>query len=210
MKRLIARLARRFPNLAADVARHFEDEAERSLLSQLVYVLESQGVWAMAVYRFGRWTYQEGPRGAASVPFKATYHALHKAVEVATGVVLPASAEIGPGLLISHPGTIIVHPDTRIGARCSVGQDTTIGTTGRGGDGVPSIGDDVFLGSGCRVLGGVSIGDGASVGANAVVLKDVPAYHTAVGVPAQVVPRRSIVPPVVGLGPSSRGRKGEP
>ncbi len=209
MKRLIARLARRFPNLAADVARHFEDEEERSLLSQVVYVLESQGVWVMAVYRFGRWTYQEGPKGAAALPLKATYHALHKAVEVATGVVLPASAEIGPGLLISHPGTIIVHPDTHIGARCSVGQDTTIGTTGRGGGGVPVIGDDVFLGSGCRVLGAVSIGDGASVGANAVVLKDVPAYHTAVGVPAQVVPRRSIVPPVVGLGPTPRGRKGD-
>ncbi len=206
---MIARLARRFPNLAADVARHFEADQERSLLSQVVYALESQGVWAVAVYRFGRWTYREGPTGAAGVPFKAAYHALHKAVEVATGVVLPASADVGPGLLISHPGTIIVHPQTRIGAHCSVGQDTTIGTTGRGGNGVPSIGQDVFLGSGCRVLGGISIGDGASIGANAVVLRDVPAYHTAVGVPAQVVPRRSIVPPVAGLAPGQPpGRKG--
>lgn len=202
MKRLIARLASRIPNLAADVARHFEEDEPRSLLSRVVYVLESQGLWVMAVYRFGHWTYEKGPTGAGGVPFKAAYHALHKAVEVATGVVIPARAEIGPGLLISHPGTIIVHPDVRIGAHCSIGQDSTIGTTGRGGSGVPSIGDDVFLGSGCRVLGAVTIGDGASIGANAVVLKDVPAYHTAVGVPAQVMPRRSIVPPAGNVEPA--------
>src|SRR5882724_9156099 len=101
------------------------------------------------------------------------------------GVSLPAHARIGEGLYISHFGNIIVHPDTIMGERCSLSQGVTIGVLGGDGPGVPRIGSDVYIGAGAKILGPVTIGDGAIIGANAVVIDDVPAGATAVGVPAR-------------------------
>ena len=91
---------------------------------------------------------------------------------------------IGPGLFVSHgQGTIL--SAERIGANLQVHQGVTIGWDYRG-DRRPIIGDDVFIGAGAKVLGAVTVGDGARIGANAVVVCDVPPGATAVGVPAQV------------------------
>ncbi len=95
---------------------------------------------------------------------------------------------IGPGLFVSHgQGTIL--SAERIGANLQVHQGVTIGWDYRGAR-RPIIGDDVFIGAGAKVLGAVTVGDGARIGANAVVVCDVPAGATAVGVPARVVPRQ--------------------
>jgi len=91
---------------------------------------------------------------------------------------------IGPGLFISHgQGTIL--SAERIGANLQVHQGVTIGWDYRG-DRRPIVGDDVFIGAGAKILGPVTIGDGARIGANAVVVCDVPAGATAVGVPARI------------------------
>jgi serine O-acetyltransferase len=92
---------------------------------------------------------------------------------------------IGPGLFVSHGQCTILSAE-RIGANCQVHQGVTVGWDYRG-DRRPIIGDDVFIGCGAKVLGAVTIGDGARIGANAVVLCDVPPKATAVGVPARVV-----------------------
>jgi serine O-acetyltransferase len=93
---------------------------------------------------------------------------------------------IGPGLFISHgQGTIL--SAERIGANLQVHQGVTIGWDYRG-ERRPIVGNDVFIGAGAKVLGAVTIGDGARIGANAVVVTDVPAGATAVGVPARILP----------------------
>jgi len=92
--------------------------------------------------------------------------------------------DIGPGLYIPHPvGTVIMAH--RIGARCSIIGGITIGMRNR--HEFPVIGDDVFIGTGARVLGGIVVGNGAQIGANAVVVHDVPANATVVGIPAHTV-----------------------
>ncbi|HWE54369.1 MAG TPA: DapH/DapD/GlmU-related protein [Acidimicrobiales bacterium] len=91
---------------------------------------------------------------------------------------------IGPGLFLSHgQGTIL--SAERIGANLQVHQGVTVGWDYRG-DRRPIIGDDVFIGAGAKVLGAITVGDGARIGANAVVVSDVPAGATAVGIPARI------------------------
>ncbi len=97
--------------------------------------------------------------------------------------------DIGPGLIIQH-GFATIIAARRIGANCWVNQQVTIGHRGKSGTG-PVIGDDVSVYAGAKVLGDLTVGDGAQVGANAVVLDDVPPYHVAVGVPARVLPPKS-------------------
>lgn len=147
---------------------------------------ETQGVWAITTYRFGRWANHEAPRPLRPVA-KAAYLALFKLVEIASGISLPVHAQIGRGFYIGHFGGIIVHPDTVMGARCSISQGVTIGVLGGVRTGVPRFGDDVYIGAGAKILGPVTVGDGAVIGANAVVLEDVPAGATAVGVPARII-----------------------
>ena len=149
-------------------------------------LVETQGVWATAVYRFGRWANTRAPRPLRPL-CKAGYLVGFKMVEMLAGVSLPAHAAIGRGLYIGHFGGIIVHPEAVMGERCTIAQGVTIGVLGGPRAGVPRLGDDVYVGAGAKVLGDVSVGDGAIIGANAVVLEDVPAGATAVGVPAMVV-----------------------
>jgi serine O-acetyltransferase len=92
---------------------------------------------------------------------------------------------IGPGLFISHGQSTVLSAE-RIGSNLQVHQGVTVGWDYRG-DRRPIIGDDVFIGAGAKILGAVTVGDGARIGANAVVVCDVPAGSTAVGIPARVV-----------------------
>jgi serine O-acetyltransferase len=98
------------------------------------------------------------------------------------------SSEIGPGLFIQH-GFATVVSAARVGSRCWINQQVTVGFD-RGGA-RPVIGDRVTIGAGAKVLGAVHVGDGARIGANAVVLTDVPAGYTAVGVPARLLPPKA-------------------
>ena len=104
------------------------------------------------------------------------------------GFDIPAYVTIGPGLYIPHPvGTVITA--NRIGKNLSLISANTIGS--RNEQTFPIIGDNVLIGAGARVLGGITIGDNVLIGANAVVIEDVPANYTAVGVPAKIIPRKT-------------------
>ncbi len=106
------------------------------------------------------------------------------------GVSIGDRVEIGPGLLLNH-GHVVIDGTTRIGPLCSIAPFVTIGLDTGGAayslEG-PTIGRFVFIGTGAKILGPVQIGDNARIGANTVVLGDVPANATAVGVPARVIP----------------------
>ena len=147
--------------------------------------LKEQSIWAVWLYRRGRRLAQR-PAGLRRRVGTALYWAMYRVIETLTGVSLPLTARIGPGLRIWHFGNIFVHADAVIGARCTLRQGVTIGNRHAGGP-VPVLGDDVELGAYAQVLGGVRIGNGCRIGAMAVVLCDVPDGATAVGAPARVV-----------------------
>ena len=109
-------------------------------------------------------------------------------------------AKLGSGLLLPHPNGVVIHEDARIGDDCMIMQQVTIGMISDGE--VPIVGNRVYIGAGAKVIGKVVIGDGARVGANAVVLRDVPPNSTAVGIPARII-EHSIPQSVVSAGSST-------
>ena len=151
--------------------------------------LREQSIWAVWVYRLGRrisrWQYGFSRR----VAMKA-FWLLYRIIETVTGITLPVTADIGPGLRIWHFGNIIVHPDAVIGRNCTLRQGVTIGNRHPDGP-APRIGDNVEFGAYAQVLGGVTIGNHCRIGALSVVLTDVPDNATVVGIPARVIHRTS-------------------
>jgi serine O-acetyltransferase len=107
----------------------------------------------------------------------------HRFWSAITGADIPLGTRIGGGLLLPHPNGIVIHPDVIIGPNCLIFQQVTLGT---GEQGPPRIGGHVDIGAGAKLLGGISVGDHSKIGANAVVLKDVPPFATAVGIPARI------------------------
>ena len=107
-----------------------------------------------------------------------------------TGIEIHPGATIGSGLFIDHGMGVVIGETTEIGNNCTLYQGVTLGGTGKdSGKRHPTLGDNVLVGAGARVLGPVNIGDGAKIASGAVVLKDVPSNSTAVGIPAKVVRR---------------------
>lgn len=134
------------------------------------------------VYRFQAWLRKR------HVPLVPTL--CRRLTMLLAGVSIGDQVTVGPGVLMNH-GHIIMDGKVTIGALCSIAPFVTIGLNTGGPDVSyegPSIGNFVFIGTGAKVLGAVTIGDNARIGANAVVLSDVPANATAVGVPARVIP----------------------
>lgn len=113
---------------------------------------------------------------------------------VVAGADIPLTATLGEGLLLPHPNGVVMHPEVALGPDCLVMQQVTLGTDGHSG--VPRLGLHVDVGAGAKVIGGVTIGDFAVIGANAVVVRDVPAWHVAVGVPARNHLRKDAPPAV--------------
>jgi serine O-acetyltransferase len=106
-----------------------------------------------------------------------------------TGVEIHPGARIGPGFFIDHGAGVVIGETVVIGKNCFLFHNVTLGGTGRyQGQRHPVVGDHVFIGTGATVLGPVTIGDYAKIGANAFVINhDVPAYCTVVGTPARIV-----------------------
>ena len=105
-----------------------------------------------------------------------------------TGIEIHPAAQIGRGLFIDHGMGVVIGETTEIGDNCTIYQNVTLGGTGKDhGKRHPTLGDNVLVGSGAKLLGPFKVGDNARIAANAVVLSEVPEQATAVGIPAQVV-----------------------
>ena len=102
-----------------------------------------------------------------------------------TGAEIHPAAQIGPGFCLVHSGGIVIGDRARIGSYFTCHQNVTIGDSGKG-DGQPLIGDWVTASAGAKILGGIHVGAGTTIGANAVLLSDTPAGSVAVGIPARI------------------------
>lgn len=104
------------------------------------------------------------------------------------GISISPDASIGTGFYIGHFGGIVINQAAVIGNNCNISQDVTIGQINRGAAaGCPIIGNDVYIGPGAKIIGRIHVGDRAAIGANAVVIHDVPASTAVGGIPARVI-----------------------
>lgn len=148
--------------------------------------LLEQGFWALAVHRFGNWR-MSVPTKVLRFPFSLLYKFLYKWVEWTCGISLPYTVKVGRRVHIWHHGGMILHAKS-IGDEVHLRQNITFGVARRDDNfALPVLEDRVDIGCGACVLGAITVGHDAVVGANAVVLKDVPPYGVAVGIPAKVV-----------------------
>jgi serine O-acetyltransferase len=146
------------------------------------------GFRALAVYRFGVWRMKVSPKFLRA-PLSVFYRMMFRYVRNHYGIELPYSAQVGRGVIIEHQSGIVIHGDSIIGDDCIIRQGVTIGNRylDRPLE-APRLGARVNVGAGAKILGAVTIGDDAVIGANAVVLQDVPAGCLAVGIPARILP----------------------
>ena len=143
-----------------------------------------QGLWAMAVYRFGRWRYGFRHR-IVRAPLSLIYKLLFKFIQIVTGIELPCEVSVGHRFRIDHFGGVIISGDVIFGDDVVIRNGVTIGLRRTGVRGSPKIGNRVDIGAGAKILGPITIGDDSTIGANAVVLQDVPPDSVAIGIPAR-------------------------
>lgn len=165
-----------FDNIRADLRAHGGDWG-------------AQGFWALVVYRFGRWRYRVKPallRKILSLLYKIAF----KFTQIITGIELPCEVEIGHNFVIDHFGGIVISGYSKFGNNCRIRNGVVVGLRRVDQPCAPVIGNNVDIGAGAKVLGPIKIGDDVVIGANAVVIQDVPDHCIAAGVPAVIRPRR--------------------
>ena len=146
------------------------------------------GFWAIALHRYGNWRMAIRPR-FLRMPFSLTHRSLSWLVELLGGIHLPYTVRLGRRVRIWHHGGIVLHARS-IGDDVHIRHNTTFGIASRDRlRAIPTIESRVDIGCGVCVLGHVTIGHDSQIGANAVVVTDIPPYSTAVGVPAHVIKR---------------------
>lgn len=169
---------------ASDIAKYKKYSGKNSL----VLLLTQQGLWALFVYRSGNAIYRSSLPSALKSVVLLFWIVWQKWIEIVAGISIPYSATIGHSFYIGHFGGIILNSKTVIGDNCNISQGVTIGVSGRGEQrGVPIIGNEVYMGARATIAGKISVGDGAVIGANSLVVKNVAVGTTVVGVPAEKI-----------------------
>jgi len=150
------------------------------------------GFRAVAIQRFGIWRMTIQPK-LVRAPFSILYRALYRKIRNVYGIDLPYTVKLGRRVVIEHQGAIVIHGNCFIGDDSIIRQGVTLGNRylDRQFE-APKLGARVNVGAGAKILGKVTIGDDANIGANAVVLSDVPPSKTAVGIPAKILEFKDI------------------
>lgn len=167
-----------FSNLRSEIRAVFErDPAARNLLEVLLCY---PGLHALIAYRMAHWFYRRRLYVLARI--------ISQTSRFFTGIEIHPGAKIGKGLFIDHGMGVVIGETTEIGDNVTIYQEVTLGGTGKEkGKRHPTVGNNVIIAAGAKVLGSITIGDNAKVGAGAVVIKPVPPNSTVVGVPGRVV-----------------------
>ena len=153
------------------------DPAARSSLEILLLY---PGIWATQNHKIAHWCYEHDHKFLARYISQRTRHK--------TGIEIHPGAKIGKRLVIDHGMGIVIGETAEIGDDCLLYQGVTLGGTGKEtGKRHPTIGNNVLVGSGAKVLGPFKVGDNSRVAANSFVLREIPENSTAVGSPARVV-----------------------
>ncbi|MCP9450400.1 MAG: serine O-acetyltransferase [Nitrospira sp.] len=143
-------------------------------------VLTYAGFHALLAYRIAHWLQAHG------VPFLPRF--ISQVARWLTGIEIHPSAKIGTGFFIDHGMGVVIGETAEIGDYVTLFQGVTLGGTGKErGKRHPTIGNHVVIGAGAKILGAIKIGDNVKIGANSVVLKNVPANSTVIGVPARII-----------------------
>jgi serine O-acetyltransferase len=139
------------------------------------------GLHALVMHRWAHWAWRRG--------WRVTGRFVSNLARWLTGIEIHPGATIGRRVFIDHGMGVVIGETAEIGDECTIYQGVTLGGTslGRGTKRHPTLGRGVIVSAGAKVLGGFTVGDGARVGSNAVLLQPVPAGATAVGIPARIV-----------------------
>ncbi|MFH0771501.1 MAG: serine O-acetyltransferase EpsC [Candidatus Omnitrophota bacterium] len=162
----------------SEIAAIFErDPAARNILE---VILLYSGLHAIILYRISRLLY------IARIPILPRF--LSQLGRFFTGIEIHPGARIGNGLFIDHGMGVVIGETSVVGDNVTLFQGVTLGGTGKEkGKRHPTLGNDVVVGAGAKVLGNINVGDNVAIGANAVVIKDVSSNSTVVGVPGRIV-----------------------
>ncbi|OSC24844.1 serine O-acetyltransferase [Mycobacterium vulneris] len=174
-------------------------ERDPAVPTTLQVILAYPGVHAIWGHRINHWLWHRGARLIARITAEIT--------RILTGVEIHPGAVLGPGLFIDHATGVVIGETAEVGEDVTIYHGVTLGGSGRDtGKRHPTIGDRVTIGAGAKILGAIKIGDDSRIGANAVVVKEVPSSSVVVGVPGQVISRSrpgspddSMMPDLVGV-----------
>ena len=159
------------------------DPAARSYLE---VILLYPSVHAVGLYRIANWLFRH--KRFFSARFISQF------ARIITGIEIHPGATIGKGLFIDHGMGVVIGETTEIGNYVTLYQGVTLGGTGKDkGKRHPTIGDDVVIGSGAKILGPITVSSGSKIGANSVVLHNVESFSTAVGIPARMVRKCQVI-----------------
>ncbi len=185
-----------FEQLKEDVRSVFErDPAARTTLEVLTTY---PGLHALLLHRASHWLWRQGAKWLARV--------LSHLGRWLTGIEIHPGARIGRRFFIDHGLGVVIGETTEIGDDVTLYQGVTLGgTSWNPGKRHPTVGNNVVIGAGAKVLGPFRVGDGARIGSNAVVIKEVPPNATVVGIPGRVVVRAERTPRAV---PTAEHRAG--
>ena len=143
-------------------------------------VLTYAGFHAVVAYRISHWLKTH------RVPFLPRF--ISQTARILTGIEIHPSAKVGTGFFIDHGMGVVIGETSEIGDYVTLFQGVTLGGTGKErGKRHPTLGNHVVVGAGAKILGGITVGDNVKIGANSVVLKNVAANSTVIGVPARVI-----------------------
>jgi serine O-acetyltransferase len=163
-------------------------QEDQTFFKRYVKLTMELGSIAVIIFRFGQWAIRlKNP--LLRLIFGGIYWILNMAIMAFGGINIQANSTIGRGFVIHNFSCIFIWSDN-IGESCTVNQGVTVGNI-RGSGGLPQIGNNVYLGAGCKVLGNVKVGNNTVVAANSVVITDVPENSTVMGIPARVVARNA-------------------
>jgi len=161
-------------------------ERDPAATSDLEVALLYSGFHALIAHRIANAYHKRG--------YKLTARAISQAAKFVTGIEIHPAAKIGKGLFIDHGSGVVIGETTEIGDDCTIYQGVTLGGTGKQcGKRHPTLGNNVMVGAGAKVLGPFTVGNNSKIAAGAVVLKEVPNDATAVGIPAKMI-TKSVTP----------------
>lgn len=183
-----------FENIRADLNRKRRGfgvrPQDQTFFRQWITPFLEFGTFAVLVYRFGHWAY------SIKIPILrqlliGTWLLVDVLCVIVTGIKVHPESDIGPGLVI-HTFSCIHVLVNRMGHSCTINQGVSLANIR--GSGRPIIGNNCYFGAGCKVMGGVTIGDNVVVSANSLVVSDVPNGCTVMGVPARIISREIVSP----------------